>query len=48
MTSTPLLNIVTQAVRSGVPELGYAGSYAFANVLLTLPGHWRRHADSKG
>jgi putative transport protein len=38
MTSTPALNVVTEAARSGVPALGYAGTYAFANVLLTFAG----------
>ncbi len=38
MTSTPSLNIVTRAARSGVPALGYAGTYTFANVLLTFAG----------
>ena len=38
MTSTPALGIVTQAARSNVPALGYAGTYTFANVLLTFAG----------
>ncbi|MBK5966705.1 hypothetical protein CCR95_22155, partial [Thiocystis minor] len=38
MTSTPALNVVTEAARSGVPSLGYAGTYTFANVLLTFAG----------
>lgn len=38
MTSTPALGIVTQAARSSVPALGYAGTYTFANVLLTFAG----------
>lgn len=38
MTSTPALNVVTDAARSGVPALGYAGTYTFANVLLTFAG----------
>lgn len=38
MTSTPSLNIVTEAAKSQIPALGYAGSYAFANVLLTFAG----------
>ena len=38
MTSTPALNVVTDAARSGVPALGYAGTYPFANVLLTFAG----------
>ncbi len=38
MTSTPSLNIVTRAAHSAVPALGYAGTYTFANVLLTFAG----------
>jgi len=38
MTSTPALNVVTEAARSGVPALGYAGTYTFANVLFTFAG----------
>jgi putative transport protein len=38
MTSTLALNVVTEAARSGVPALGYAGTYTFANVLLTFAG----------
>lgn len=38
MTSTPALNVVTDAARSSVPALGYAGTYNFANVLLTFAG----------
>jgi putative transport protein len=38
MTSTPSLNIVTTAARSSVPALGYAGTYTFANVMLTFAG----------
>ncbi len=38
MTSTPSLNIVSRASRSAVPSLGYAGTYTFANVLLTFAG----------
>ena len=38
MTSTPALNVVTEAARSGIPALGYAGTYTFANVLLTFAG----------
>ena len=38
MTSTPALAIVTEAAKSGVPAIGYAGSYTFANVLLTFGG----------
>jgi putative transport protein len=38
MTSTPALNVVTEAAKSTVPALGYAGTYTFANVLLTFAG----------
>ncbi len=38
MTSTPALNVVNEAARSSVPTLGYAGTYTFANVLLTFAG----------
>ncbi len=38
MTSTPSLNIVTSAAKSEIPALGYAGTYTFANVLLTFAG----------
>ena len=38
MTSTPALSIISQAAKSNVPAIGYAGSYTFANVLLTFGG----------
>jgi putative transport protein len=38
MTSTPSLNVVRQAARSPLPALGYAGTYTFANVILTFAG----------
>jgi putative transport protein len=38
MTSTPALAIVTEAAKSGVPAIGYAGTYTFANVFLTFAG----------
>ena len=38
MTSGASLSVVTNTARSAVPALGYTGSYAFANVLLTLAG----------
>jgi putative transport protein len=38
MTSTPAMSILTSEARSGVPALGYAGTYTFANVLLTMAG----------
>jgi len=38
MTSTPALAIVTDAAKSNVPAIGYAGTYTFANVALTFAG----------
>ena len=38
MTSTPALGVVTSAAKSSVPAIGYAGTYTFANVLLTFAG----------
>lgn len=38
MTSTPALNTVIRAANSPIPSLGYAGTYAFANVFLALAG----------
>lgn len=38
MTSTPALKLVTQAAGSNLPSLGYAGTYAFANVFLAFTG----------
>ena len=38
MTSTPSLNVLAELSRSSVPALGYAGTYTFANVLLTFAG----------
>lgn len=38
MISTPALNVVTEAARSSVPALGYAGTYTFASVLLAFAG----------
>jgi len=38
MTSGASLSIVTKAAQSQVPALGYAGAYAFANILLTVAG----------
>jgi putative transport protein len=38
MTSTPSLNVVNEAAQSPLPSLGYAGTYTFANVLLTFAG----------
>ena len=38
LTSTPALGVVTRVAKSNVPAIGYAGAYAFANILLTLVG----------
>ncbi len=38
MTSTPALGIVTRLAKSGLPSVGYAGTYPFANIVLTLVG----------
>jgi putative transport protein len=38
MTSGASLSVVTKEADSNVPALGYTGSYAFANVLLTVAG----------
>ena len=38
MTSTPSLGAVSEAAKSPVPALGYAGTYTFANVFLTFAG----------
>ena len=38
MTSGAALSMVTSAAQSNVPALSYTGTYAFANVILTLAG----------
>jgi putative transport protein len=38
MTSTPALATLIETSRSHIPALGYAGTYTFANVFLTLGG----------
>ena len=38
MTSAAALSLVNSEAKSAVPSLGYTGTYAFANVLLTLAG----------
>lgn len=38
MTSTPSLNVITNSAKSDIPALGYAGTYTFANVFLTIAG----------
>jgi putative transport protein len=38
MTSTPALEVINDMAKSNIPALGYAGTYTFANVFLTLGG----------
>ena len=38
MTSTPALEVLNDMAKSNIPALGYAGTYTFANVFLTLGG----------
>jgi putative transport protein len=38
MTSTAALAVVTEAAKSPVPAIGYAGTYTFANIFLTFAG----------
>ncbi len=38
LTSTPALGLVNQLSRSSVPALGYAGTYAIANIVLAFAG----------
>jgi putative transport protein len=38
MTSAAALSLVNSEAKSAVPSLGYTGTYAFANVFLTLAG----------
>lgn len=38
LTSTPALDMVNRRAGSPLPTLGYAGTYAFANVLLAIAG----------
>ncbi len=38
ITSTPALAIINKNAKSTLPSLGYAGAYAFANILLTIVG----------
>ncbi|CAK9884546.1 MAG: Aspartate/alanine antiporter [Candidatus Erwinia impunctatus] len=37
-TCAPAMEIISETARSNIPALGYAGTYAIANVLLTLAG----------
>jgi len=38
MTSTPALQVINDMSGNSVPSLGYAGTYTFANVFLTMGG----------
>jgi putative transport protein len=38
MTSTPALKVLNDMSGNTVPALGYAGTYTFANVFLTIGG----------
>jgi putative transport protein len=38
MTSGAALSVVTREADSAVPAIGYAGTYAFGNVLLMIAG----------
>ena len=38
MTSGASLSVVTKEADSAVPAIGYAGTYAFGNVLLMIAG----------
>ncbi|WP_434360164.1 aspartate:alanine antiporter [Parasalinivibrio latis] len=37
-TCAPAMDMITEYARSTIPALGYAGTYAIANILLTLAG----------
>lgn len=38
MTSAAAMSLVNQEAKSTIPALGYTGTYAFANVILTVAG----------
>ena len=38
MTSGASLSVVTTEAKSAIPAIGYAGTYAFGNVLLMIAG----------
>ena len=38
MTSTPALDMVNRQTNSPLPTVRYAGTYAFASVLVTIAG----------
>jgi len=37
-TCAPAMDMINEHARSTIPALGYAGTYAIANVLLTIAG----------
>ena len=41
LTSTPALDLVNRQADSPLPTVGYAGTYAFANVLLAIAARIR-------
>jgi putative transport protein len=38
LTSGAALSIVTREAQSSAPALGYTGTYAFANIILSMAG----------
>jgi putative transport protein len=38
MTSAAAMSLVNEEAKSTIPALGYTGTYAFANVILTVAG----------
>ena len=38
LTSGAALSIVTREAKSSAPALGYTGTYAFANIILSMAG----------
>ena len=37
-TCGPAMDVVNEQAKSTIPALGYAGTYAIANILMTLAG----------
>ncbi|NMT18485.1 transporter, partial [Vibrio parahaemolyticus] len=37
-TCAPAMDVVNDYAKSTIPALGYAGTYAIANILMTLAG----------
>ncbi len=42
-TCAPAMDIVNDHARSTIPALGYAGTYAIANILMMLNGYFHHH-----